>query len=222
MHYIDRNIRWQDTYYTIDKDENVLLQCRYKVETTDDKGWFGIRDFHFYVLEKNGKRYCKLINLRNLEDVLPFGIGGCFDYFKGHVAACEANDISIFLPNYRKKLLKNTEVIQLDRKFDELLESAKDIDFDSAHLELFDCKFEYSLCNFDCYDFYNKHVFVADGFCLKKFESYIKILNYVFSKSNYGYLNPSSIKVVYSLEDAYKEMVERKKEMDEMDFYTIK
>ncbi len=218
MYYIDRNIRWQDTYYTIDKDENVLLQCRYKVNTTDDKGWFGLRDFHFYVIEKNGKKYCKFINLEKIEDNSIMGSGSdCYDFFKGHVAACNTFDIAIFLPKYRKRLIDNTEIIKFDKKFDELLESACNIDFEEAHLDLFECKFEYSSTNFDCYDFYNKHVFIADGFCLTKYEPYINILNYILSKSNYKYLNPSTIKVVESLDDAYKKMIEKKEEKDELD-----
>ena len=41
--------------------------CCYNVDivlnTTDDKGWYGQRYFHFYVVEKNSKRYYRLINL---------------------------------------------------------------------------------------------------------------------------------------------------------------
>lgn len=214
MSQVDRNIQWKDTYYTIDKDENVLLQCRYRLNTTDDKGWYGQRYFHFYVVEKNGKRYCKLINLHNLDKGISVD---CYEYFKGHVSACEEYDIRVFLPNYRKRLLENTEIIKLEKDFDKLLDEAKNIDFEKSYLDLFDCKYEYSLLNFDCIDFYNKHVFVADGYCLKKYEPYILIINYIFSKSNYKYLNPSSIKVVDSLSIACKEMVEEKERQFELD-----
>lgn len=218
MHYIDRNICWQDTYYTIDKDENVLLQCRYKIYATDEKGWYGLRNFHFYVIERNGKKYCKFINLEKLEDGSLLGVGGdCDNYFIGHVATCNTFDISIFLPSYRKRLIDNTEIIRLDKKFDELLESACNIDFEKAYLDLFDCKFDYSSINLDCYDFYNKHVFIADGFCLEKYEPYINILNYILAKSNYKYLSPSSIKVIKSFDGVYKKMIELKEERDKMD-----
>lgn len=217
MYYINRNIRWQDTYYTIDKDENVLLQCRYKVNATDEKGWFGLRNFHFYVIEKNGKKYCKFINLEKIENNSIFGSGGdCYNFFKGHVAACNTFDISIFLPSYRKRLIDNTEIINLDKKIDKFLESAGDVDFKEAYYDLFECKYEYSSINFDCYDFYNKHVFIADGFCLTKYEPYINILNYILSKSNYKYLNPSTIEIVETLEDAYKKTVEAKEEKDKL------
>ena len=218
MSYIDRNIRWQDSYYTIDKDEEVLLQCRYKVDATDDKGWYGLRDFHFYVIEKNDKKYCKLINLEKIESNSIMGAGSdCYDFFKGHVSYCNTFDIAIFLPQYRKRLIDNTEIIELDEKFDKLLKSASNVDFEDAHLDLFDCKFQYSSINFDCYDFYNKHVFIADGFCLKEYEPYINILNYIFAESNYKYLNPSSIEVVDSLDEAYEKIIKKKEEKDELD-----
>ena len=205
MSQIDRNIRWEDTYFVIDKDETVLMQCRYRLNTTDDKGWYGQRYFHIYVVEKNSKRYCKLINLMNLDQGLS---SDCYEYFDGHVSACEEYDIRIFLPNYRKRLLDNTEIFELDTEFDKLLDKPANIDFEESYLELFYCKYDYSLLHFDCIDFYNKHVFVADGYCLKKYEPYILIINYIFSKSKYKYLNPSSIKVVDSLSIACKEMLE--------------
>lgn len=205
MSQIDRNIQWEDTYYTIDKDENVLMQCRYRLNSSDDKGWYGQRYFHIYVIEKNGKKYCKLIDLMNLDEGFNTD---CYEYFDGHVSACEEYDIRIFLPNYRKRLLENTEIIELDAEFDKLLIAPSNIDFEKSYLELFECKYEYSLLHFDCIDFYNKHVFVADGYCLKKYEPYILIINYIFSKSKYKYLNPSSIKIVDSLSIACKEMVE--------------
>jgi hypothetical protein len=214
MSQIDRNIQWKDTYYIIDKDENVLMQLRYRLEATDDKGWYGQRDFHIYVVEKNGKRYCKLVNLMNLDEGFNTD---CYEYFDGHVSACEEYDIRIFLPNYRKRLLENTEIIELDDEFDKLLIAPSNIDFEKSYLELFECKYKYSLLHFDCLDFYNKHVFVADGYCLKKYEPYILIINYIFSKSNYKYLNPSSIKIVDSLSIACKEMVEELERQFEFD-----
>ncbi len=211
MYYIDRNIRWQDTYYIIDKDENVLLQCRYKIS----KDWSGLKSFHFYLIEKDGKKYCKLINLEKIE-CNPL-LNDCYSYFKGHVSYCNTFDISVFLPSYRKRLIDNTEIIKLDKKIDELLKSACNIDFSKAHLDLFSCKFDYTPINFDCYDFYNKHVFIADGFCLKKYEPYVNILNYIISKSNYKDLSPSSIEIVESLDVAYKKIVELKEEREESD-----
>ena len=217
MSYVDRQIRWEMTYYTIDKDEDVLLQCRYTTEGKKGEGWFGISDFHFYVIEKNRKRYCKLINLEKIDNNLSImGLGAdCYDYFKGHVSACNTLDIAIFLPEYRKRLIDNTEIIELDDEFDKLLESANNVDFENAYLDLFECKFQYSSINFDCYDFYNKHVFIADGFCLKKYEPYINILNYILSKSNYNYLSPSPIEVVDSLDYAYEKVIKKKEEQDE-------
>lgn len=214
MSQIDRNIRWEDTYFVIEKEETVLMQCRYKLNTTDDKGWYGQRYFHIYVIEKKGKRYCKLINLMNLDNGLS---SDCYEYFDGHVSACEEYDIRVFLPNYRKRLLENTEIFELDTEFDKLLNEPANIYFEKSYFELFECKYEYSLLHFDCIDFYNKHVFVADGYCLKKYKPYILIINYIFSKSKYQYLNPSSIKVVDSLSIACKEMVEELERQFEFD-----
>ena len=98
-----------------------------------------------------------------------------------------------------------------------MLIAPSNIDFEKSYLELFECKYEYSLLHFDCLDFYNKHVFVADGYCLKKYEPYILIINYIFSKSKYKYLNPSAIKIVDSLSIACQEMVEELERQIEFD-----
>ena len=200
---------WGLSYCVIEDGERVLFQAQYRLNCTDDKGWWGQNWFHFYIVEKDGKKYCKFVDVSLLEHEAE---KICNKYFNSHVSWCETIKVGRFVPEYKNKVIERTLIIELDDEINDLFESISKIDFEKSYLELFDCKYDISLLQFDCYDFVNRHVFHADGYCLEKYRPYIDLINYIFSKSNYKYLNPSLIKCVSDLKIAIEEMVKVKEE----------
>ena len=209
-----RNIPWQYTYCAIKENEKVLLQGCYRLDATDDKGWYGQKYLHFYVVERKSKKYLKVVDLHPINDEL-FTCETAYSW--SFIPACERFDVGVFMPEHKEFVDNILEEYELNSRIDDLLKEMSKIDFEKYYLEDFTCKYDISLVRYDCYDFVNKHSFVADGYCLKKYSPYIDLLDYIFALTQYKYLVPSAIKKIDSLEEAYEEMVKRKIEIDEFD-----
>ena len=212
---IARNIPWKLSSCIIKDNENVLLQGSYKLDTKDENGQYGLKKFHFYIIESGDNKYLKIVNVLSLED--QFDIGGIL-YSNGYenIPWCEEENYGVFTPEYKKYARKVTKEYLLDNHIENILKKMSKIDFKDCFLENFTCDYNISLIHYDCYDFYNKRIFCADGYCLEKYSAYIDLLDYIFSIANIKYLIPSPIKKIKSLDIAYEEMVKRKERKNEI------
>ncbi len=216
-----RKINWELSYPAIRDDDNVLIQGNYKLETNDDKGWYGVREFHFYMLENKGKKYLKLFDVLELEK--QFDLFGNLLYTEDYknIPVCEEQHYGIYTPEYRKKVRELAHEFKLDDNIDRIIKEMSKVNFDDYFLEDFTCDYRTSQIHYDCYDFTNKTTFVADGYCLKKYSPYIDLLDYVFTTAHIDYLVPSAIKKVDNFDEAYKKMVETKEKNDMYDLGMI-
>jgi len=207
-----RQVPWRYSYCVIEESEKVLLQASYRIVCTDNYGWYGQKQIHFYITEKDGRKYCKFVNALPLDTIAD---KECNAYFNNHVAACETFYVGVFLPEYKKKVLENTTTFELDEEIDSIFERIGSIENDNAFWDLFECKFDVCRLHFDCYDFVNRYVFIADGYCLTKFKPYADLIDYIFRKGEYKDLSSSGIKLVDDLSIAREEMVKEKIRIDD-------
>lgn len=209
----DRNTYFDLSSCIIKDNENVLLQGNYKLNTTTDKAWDGLVNFHFYIFEKKNKKYLKMVDVLSLEEMFEFG-GILYSNGYKNISWINEFDYGVFTAEYKKYARSITKEYELDDNFDKLLNEISKIDFKDDILEKFTCDYNISLLHYDCYDFYNKCCFIADGYCKEEYAAYVDLLDYIFNIANISYLVPSKIKKVKSLDIAYEEMVKRKEDIE--------
>ena len=194
----NRSINWNYSYFTISSNDKVLVQGRYYVD---------VFKYHFYIVVKQGKKYLRVIDVRNVEDKIE---DICYDYFDGHISWNNTENVGVFLPEYKDLVLSKTTEVLLDDNIDKILDNMKSVDFSKFYLE--DFTYKLSVIKYDCYDFNGKHVFVADGYCLKKYKPYVDLIDYIFKMSKTNNSSSFKIKLVDNFDDAYKDAILEKEE----------
>ena len=194
----NRSINWNLSYSIIDSNDTVLVQGRYCVD---------VYKYHFYIIEKSGKKYLRIVNVRNVEDKIE---DICYDYFDGYISWNNTQNVGVFLPKYKDLVLSKTTEVLLDDNIDKILDNMKSIDFDKFYME--DFTYKSSVIKYDCYDFNGKHVFVADGYCLKKYKPYVDLIDYIFKVSKINHSSSFKIKLVDNFNEAYKDAILEKEE----------
>ena len=196
----NRNIDWGLSYSVINPSDKVLVQGRYFAD---------IYRYHFYIIEKNNRKYLRIINIRNIEDEMD---DICYDYFDGNMSWSHTISVGIFLPEYKKLVQDRCIEILLDDDINNILDNMKNTDFSNFFLEGFTCII--NPIKYDCYDFYGKHVFYADGYCLTKYKAYVDLIDYIFKISKVAISSNFKIKLVDNFDEAYKEAVLEKKDQE--------
>ena len=202
---VQREIPWNYVQIAILPNELVLMQFYLRTYN---------KDIICYILEKNGKKFCKLFDLRKLTD---FAKKISKEIFNNTISCCEEINIGMQCPEYRIFSLNECENIEIDNEFDNIITEIGKINSKPTYMNDFDCQYSVTYVTFSCYDFINKNVFNADGFCLTEFKPYVDLLMYIMKKFEKDEDLTTIIHLVDNLDDA--QIIAVKKFIDSQYFH---
>ena len=183
------------------ENEDVVFFLRYKTSDYKEGYGYGLIDYDFYIVKREGKYFIKYVDKMGLCDVA----GNVTKSKMGVISWDMRFNIGFMMSEYkrcvRNELMKETPPISEDEMIGKLKMITKE-DFPNHTLEYL--TYKGARTKVQVIDLYNGVHFITHDYILSKYSMIVDIINFIFEKCDIPYLKKCNLKFIDSIMEAKK------------------